>query len=287
MSASKQSLDDLRREIDEIDDAIHDLMMRRTEVVERISGLRAKNGTPLRPAREATILRRLVARHAGPFPTAALVRIWREMMSAFSRLQGPFAVAVCAPEDKRGFWELAREHFGSTTPMTAVNTPAAALRAVSDGSANVAVVPIPEEEDPDPWWRFLMTLDPDAPRVVARLPFHPRGAILGGDIDALALAPVPHAPTGDDRTLLGVELVQDVSRSRLKDAIDACGLATVSIRSWLAKGGGGSLHMVEVADFIDHKDKRLTALAAALGEALSRVTPIGGYAVPLPAPKKP
>jgi chorismate mutase len=282
-SAPDASLDDLSREIDGIDDAIHDLLMRRTALVERIAE-GGQAGLPMRPAREATILRRLAARHAGPLPQGALVRMWREMMSAQARLSSPFAVAVHAPEDRRGFWDIARDHFGSSTPMTAVNSPAAALRAVSDGSASVAVVPVPEEEDPDPWWRFLMSADPETPRVVARLPFLPRGPVPGGEADALAIAAVPHEPTGDDRTLLGLELVQDLSRGRLKDAIEACGLATVGIRSWFGRGGEGSLHMVEIADFLGPGDRRLAALSAALGEALARATPLGGYAVPLPAP---
>ena len=36
MSASPPSLEELRREIDEIDDAIHDLLMRRAQVVEQV-----------------------------------------------------------------------------------------------------------------------------------------------------------------------------------------------------------------------------------------------------------
>ena len=31
------------------------------------------------------------------------------MISAFSRLQGPFAITVYAPEDRRGFWDIARD----------------------------------------------------------------------------------------------------------------------------------------------------------------------------------
>jgi len=285
MPGSKQKIDELRREVDQIDDAIHDLLMRRADVSGQIAELDEQ--LPIRPAREAMILRRLVSRHAGPFPTIALARIWRELISAISALNGPFAVAVHVPGDRDAAWDVAREHFGSSTSMTAVNSPAAALRAVSDGSASIAVVPFPEEDDPDPWWRFLMLADPKTPQVVARLPFHPRGAAPGGTPDLLALAPVPHEPTGDDRTLLGLELMQDMSRGRLKDVLDAAGLAPLGFRSWLARGGDVSLHMVEIPGYLAQGDPRLDALSTALGGALSRATPIGGYAVPLPPARKP
>lgn len=282
MPSQKSSLDDLRREIDEIDDAIHDLLMRRTQVVEHIGVRKGNDRVFMRPAREAVILRRLFARHTGQFSHLALARIWREMISALTRIQGPFAVAVFAPEERRGFWDVARDHYGSQTPMIAVNTPVAAVRAVSDGTATVGVVPWPDEEDSDPWWRFLMSDDAKSPRVVARLPFVGRGNARGDDGDALAIAQVAHEATGDDRTLLGVELAGDVSRGRLKDTLEACGLSPTGFRSWLTRdGAAGSLHLVEVDDFVSADDPRFPMLRERFGDLLVRVTTLGGYAVPL------
>ena len=82
MSASPPSLEELRREIDEIDDAIHDLLMRRAQVVEQIGIAKRPDNQIFRPGREAIILRRLAARHTGAFPIAVVVRIWREMIAA-------------------------------------------------------------------------------------------------------------------------------------------------------------------------------------------------------------
>ena len=98
--ASPRSLDALRREIDRIDDEIHDLLMRRAAVAGEIRRSKGPdNGSYLRLGREAAILRRLVARHSGSFPKPALVRIWREIMAALTQLQGPFSVAVFAPAE--------------------------------------------------------------------------------------------------------------------------------------------------------------------------------------------
>src|SRR5438309_1989890 len=117
------TLDDLRREIDEIDDEMHDLLMRRTKLVEAIGALKKSDGVPaIRPGREAKILRRLIARHDSKFPRALVVRIWREMLSGTTRLQVDFAVAVHVPESAPGLWDLARDHYGSFTPITAFST---------------------------------------------------------------------------------------------------------------------------------------------------------------------
>ncbi|TAN57065.1 MAG: chorismate mutase, partial [Magnetospirillum sp.] len=90
MSQDSATLDQLRREIDRIDDTIHDLLMQRSAVVESIAAAKPAGRVTLRPGREAAILRRLLGRHRGPFPKMALVRIWREIMGALVALQGPF-----------------------------------------------------------------------------------------------------------------------------------------------------------------------------------------------------
>ncbi len=286
MPLSKKPLEELRREIDQIDNQIHDLLMRRAQVVERIGVVKGEGERVfLRPGREAVILRRLMARHTGSFPAAAIVRMWREMISALTRLQGPFAVAVYAPEDRRGFWDVARDHYGSFVPITPVNTPAAVMRAVSEGTATVGIVPYPVEDSADPWWRFLISSDVRTPRVVARLPFAGRGNGRGEDRDALAIALVPHEPTGDDRSLLGIELGYDLSRGRLKDTLELVGLPPLSFCSWYGREQNDiSLHLVEVADFVAVQDPRLGALIERLGDIPVRVNVIGGYAVPLHFP---
>ncbi|MFV3076624.1 chorismate mutase [Niveispirillum fermenti] len=285
---AKPTLDDLRREIDEIDSTIHQLLMRRAQVVEEVAKVKPPGRPFIRPAREAEIVRNLVARHGGAFPVNAIVRMWREMIAALTRIQGPLAMAVVCPNEERGaLWDNARDHFGSTTPAIAVNTPMSALRAVSDGTATLAVVPWPEEDDNDPWWRFILSPDGKTPRVVARLPFlRTTGQSVGREGgDALVLAAVPMEETGDDRTLLALEVPQDVSRGRLKDVLEAAGFTTLQFRTHHQPNGGGSVHLVEVESFVAGDDPRLTTVRQRLGEAASHVLPIGAYATPVMLPK--
>ena len=114
MSSPLPTLDTLRREIDEIDDAIHNLLMRRCRLVEQIGRVKANSGPAMKPAREAMILRRLAARHEGDFPIPVLLRMWREMLAGTKLLQGPLAVAVGTQDAGRGLWDMARDHYGST-----------------------------------------------------------------------------------------------------------------------------------------------------------------------------
>ena len=57
-----QSLADLRREIDRIDEAMHELLIERGEIIDRLIAVKKteETGSAFRPAREADMMRRLV-----------------------------------------------------------------------------------------------------------------------------------------------------------------------------------------------------------------------------------
>jgi len=268
-AAMPQPLAAARAEIDALDDALHDLVMRRAEVVARLAASRAKTGpSPLRPGREAMILRRLLGRHQGEMPRIGLVRLWRELLAASSAMQGGFAVAAYAraPEHAR----LAREHFGELTPLRALPTASRALSAVAAGEAQVAVLPLPQDAEPaeDAWWMSL-----DAPRlqVIGRLPFW--AAQAENVAEALVVAPGAPDASGADRSLLRIETTADRSRAVLTSALAAAGLTP---RMLLMRRDGGVLRaLVEVEGVLEAGDPRLTALP------VDRALPLGFYAIPV------
>ena len=280
MSSSKPILDDLRRQIDAIDDQLHDLLMRRTDIVEAIGKEKKDGKVPaFRPGREAMILRRLVARHAGRFPVGALVRMWREMLAATVGMQAKLAIAVYAPSAASGYWDLARDHFGSHALMTAYDSIGQVIRAVTDKQASIGVLPMPSEDDADPWWRFIVSSDAATPRVLARLPFAGRGNARAGG-DALAVGSGALEPTGADRSLIVVETRGEVSRARLFSAFSASGLVCNFFAAF-DPGGGTRFNLVELNDFVPPDDKRLTEFKAQIGAAVERMLSLGSYGAPL------
>ncbi|MDO9709086.1 chorismate mutase [Paracraurococcus lichenis] len=260
-----EALAALRAEIDRLDDQLHDLVMRRAEVVASLAASGVKRGgSPLRPGREAMILRRLLARHAGALPGGAVVRLWREIFGASSAMQGGFTVAVYAREEAQ--LRLARDHFGGAIPLRPLPTAARALAAVAAGEAQVAVLPAPEEGEPaeQAWWTGL-----DAPRlqVVARLPFWSEG-----EAAALAVAPGAADPSGDDRSLLRLEMAGDRGRAQVAAALAAAGLPPRSLL--LRRDGGVVRALAEIDGVVEDGDARLAALP------FDRALPLGFHAVP-------
>src|SRR5258708_12716735 len=107
------SLDNLRQEIDAIDGDLHGLIRRRASLVGQITAAKPAGGLAMRPGREAQIMRQRLATHDGAFPTAAVYRMWREMMSAFSLMQTPGPkIPTSRPLDHPPTPNLAPAHSG-------------------------------------------------------------------------------------------------------------------------------------------------------------------------------
>jgi chorismate mutase len=280
MESVDPPLEDLRKEIDRIDRAIVGLLIERTDVVRSIGevkGDRVDGRLAMRPAREAVILRRLVAQAGDRFPHRVLVRMWRELLAATTRQQTPVSLAVHAPGDNPSIWDLARDHFGSTTPITRSESAGQAIRAVSDGSATVAVLPLPHDDEG--WWLALTSDQRDRLRVFGRLPFV---AGNGEEPRALALGRLEPEASGDDLSLLAIEADSGISRARLRGLMVAAGLAPEWQITWRPADPSQAVHMVEVGSLVGEGDERLAALqAAAPGEVL-RIVVVGGYPRPLP-----
>lgn len=279
MLSSHSELEELRRRIDGIDNNLLELLVDRLNIVEQVAALKAEGIATYVPAREAAIIRRLVARAGDKLPAGMIVRLWRELLGTTVRREGPFGVGAYVSPDGFGLWDIARDHYGSHTPMMMYQSTSQVIRAVADGRVSVGVLPVPQDDDIDPWWVHLLSPDADVPRVIARLPFGPRGnARYNGD--ALVIGYGPQQPSGSDRTLLATENAVDISHSRFLSAFSALGMNCTLLFSC---GQADVTHtFVEIDGFVPLSDPRLEQLRERLGGDLLRLFAIGSYAVPLP-----
>uniref|UniRef100_UPI00311EA84C chorismate mutase n=1 Tax=Ferrovibrio sp. TaxID=1917215 RepID=UPI00311EA84C len=237
-----------------------------------------------RPGREAQILRRLLERHRGSLPAAALLRIWREMISSLNRLQGPVRVAVHAPNKSVARWDLARDFYGTTTPMQLCTTAMAVMRAISSQPATLGVMAMPEDGEKESWWPMLASRSGDTPRVIARLPFVPNPEGRFADLGAFVIGNAAPEPSGEDASLLVLLAREEgFSLARLSTMLVQAGLAGHALAQ--QRGSDGLIRMlVEVQGFLAADDARLAALAAGATDLVADAIVIGAYPVPLAAP---
>lgn len=277
-----RSLDDLRREIDEIDDRIHEQLMRRSEIVVRIAEVKQRqcNAPVLRPGREALILRRLARRHEGAFPLPVLLHMWRELLAGHVAIQGGVSVGVLAPGDADAVRDLARGHFGAATPLRSYPTVGEIVRDVRRGAVSVGVVPVAGGATDDPWWRLLANGDGAAPAIVAMLPFWSDGPAGAEAPAALAIAMAASEPTGDDVTVLAVERT-DAGGEGLHEDLRRSGLAARSLAAWRNPAAPGETSHLIAADGVLAADApELATLRTRLGDG-GVAAAIGCYARPI------
>lgn len=282
--SSERTLGDVRADIDAIDDAIHDMLIRRTELVEEVRAIKRDWRVKIQPSREAEIACRLVERHRGAFPKRDLLALWRVLICATLSFEGPFSVAVHMPDGDPGFWDVARGHFGPYTPMSRHGSARSVLDQVTRQDATVGVLPMPRSDDADPWWRHLAMDRADAPRIIARLPFAGFGNGRGSHADALVICPVAVTATGRDRSFLVIDTSRRMAAVQLNKMLQDAGFETTLLAPWGERASPQSwLYLVEVEGWLAADDPRLVAFREIFGQPIDRLLLIGGYAKPLPA----
>ena len=273
MNETGTSLQDLRGEIDRIDSELHALIKQRASLVEEIRRVKARDSiTTVRPGREAEILRTLFRRHDSHFPFAAVARIWREIIAGITRMEMPeYSIAVHTGGNDPGIWDLARNQFGSATPMTPFATSREVLGEVAAGRAAVGVLACPREGDADPWWTNIAVRD--GLRVSYRLPFTPSGS---SGPDALAVGRIVPEASGLDRSLVVIETREALSRAGVTGLAERAGIKGYPIASCKA---GLYFQLLDAEGFIAEDDARIGDLARL--NDVAQVTVIGTYAAPL------
>ena len=269
----------LRQALDGLDDQILDLLMQRAAIVERVAT--TKKGGPLRPGREAAIIRRLLRQHDGALPRYAVVRIWREIFASSVAQQQNVLVAVCDPAMDGRFAAAAREHLGALTPLAGLSQrrpshrgsgrgprrgghPAAAGGRRGRGRYRARMVP-----------GLLQQNHKGRIHVVARLPFwrvRPEGAPA---VQALVIASSPADPSGDDISLIALEMEAQISRVSLSQTLMTAGFKPLSILLNRPTGAPVAQLLVEVEGFVALDDPRLGRIGGLQAPPLV----VGAYAV--------
>ena len=133
-----KEIQELRQEIDGIDDEIAALLQRRAALARRIG--EAKGGSPVyRPERESSILNRVI-QTPGLLAGERIAAVFREVISACRSLEEALRVSYLGPEGT--FSEQAvRKHFGAAVEAVPVPSVDEAFRRCESGAVQFTVVP--------------------------------------------------------------------------------------------------------------------------------------------------
>jgi chorismate mutase len=245
-----QSLKEIRNEIDVIDRALLELLERRFAVIRHIKRFKEQRGdeaSPIRPAREAEILRRLEELRGQAVPPELMVRLWRLLMAAATAAQAKVTIHVSEDIGQGGgLRDLVREHFAGLTLEEHVSI-RDAIRATAARPADLCVI------RPQADW-IVPLLQEKQLKVIGMLPVlsKPREAP-----ELLMLGQVKAEPTGKDQTLIAFAAGGETPRDAL----------------WSAEAGG--FRCVAMAGFLDETSE--------IVKNAERAVILGQYPSPLEA----
>ncbi|NLW49991.1 MAG: prephenate dehydratase [Candidatus Brocadiaceae bacterium] len=136
------TLDELRRQVDELDRQIVRLVNERAKVACEIGHLKRRDNNALYvPSREKTVYDNISALNEGPLPDRCLKAVYREIMSGCLALETPLKVAYLGPEGT--FTHVAaRTKFGDSVSYLPAATLDEVFSEVERGRADHGVVPV-------------------------------------------------------------------------------------------------------------------------------------------------
>ena len=271
--ASQPTLADLRVKIDRIDRQMHELLMERGRVIDRLIEIKASQGggSAFRPAREASMMRALVERHRGRLPLDTVEGIWRVIISTFTYVQAPYSVHVDMSGGDAAMRDSARFHFGFTTPCVPHFGAGAVIRAVGESVGDLGMFAVDGGPGAGAWWTRLAP--PEAPKIIARLPFveradHPAGlpvfVISKPLVDGAARDVVLESVTLDRWRPDIPHALRKIGAEAIGSAADGMGLALLvsrpgqiaadAVSAALRSAGGGDVRALEIGAHADRFD---------------------------------
>jgi chorismate mutase/prephenate dehydratase len=138
----KESVDALRKKIDQIDEKLVALLNDRAALAIRIGhNKRLNNEGIYAPSREQAILHRVSQLNRGPLPQQAIRSVFREVIGVCRSLESPLRVAFFGAEATYSHL-AAREKFGSTAVLLPTSSINEVFHEVRQGRVSFGVVPI-------------------------------------------------------------------------------------------------------------------------------------------------
>jgi chorismate mutase/prephenate dehydratase len=138
----KKKLTRIRKNIDDLDQRLVQLVNRRLRLAAQIGVLKRSARSRIYVAeREAEVLVRLRKTNRGPLKETALNAIYREIMSAALALEKPLRIAYLGPEATNTH-QAALKKFGASVEYHALTTIGDVFTAVEKGEADYGVVPL-------------------------------------------------------------------------------------------------------------------------------------------------
>ncbi len=143
----RTKLEKLRKEIDELDEQLIEILDKRMTIVKEIGKLkRGAKSAIYKPERERYIIDRLVKNHKGQLSKAAIEAVLLEVFAISRHYELPEVISYLGPEGSFTH-QAAESRFGALTEYMALESIRAVFESVDTGRARFGVVPLENNQE--------------------------------------------------------------------------------------------------------------------------------------------
>ena len=264
---------DLQKQIDEIDLKLYNLLIHRTELVEQ----QPVNAVENTLGKEASSIKKLLKFHRGNFPRYVIAKIWREILSASACLKEKLKFSVYEDDSCRDLISIVQEHFSSYAEYVTRSSFGQVMTVLTNHEAQLGIIPCDNHNmNLKPWWSGFSS-NGEGLKIIAKLPFLKRKENPLDEYDVYVVGLTHPAQSGDDISLLGIEVNNDVSASTIIDALEKNGYKNAKIRLMAKVDAENKSYLVAVDGFLKPNDESLKPLR----KQFNNINIVGSYARPI------
>ncbi len=276
MQDKETKINNLRKKIDDIDSQMIELINLRTEIVCEISKNKAV-GPAIRTGREAEVLRKILLKAPSNFSRKSIIRIWRELVSAYSQMQSSYSIGLCAPTLSVGYWDITRDYFGSSSDISLYTSQKVLLQKISDDPSFIGVFPHPTNNQETNWWKNIGIGSNSQTNIIARMPYGGKSIDQFEELEAIAVASFPSEISGKDRSWVIFELNKKKSKDLLIQIASKIGMSG-KLLCQVKESESIFLYLLDVEGFFEVGTKAFEGCLNKADDIVS-IRSIGSYAL--------
>lgn len=279
-NSKKDTLLQLRKSIDKIDDKIIDLLNERIDIISKVSEYKKsiKDKFFIKSAREADMIKNLVNKANPKFPKSTIVNIWRKIITSANVLEQDLVVGIHNPKQNPGYEYLIKEYYGDFVPVNHHDNATDIIADLEKGNIRIGVFALTKSLNQH-WWLNLANNNSKI-KIFAKIPFvrYQKDQQQNDDLFIVAIKDAERSQ--DDNTLLSIELDNNISKTQIQNILSEVGLKGEVLRSAkLEQVNDITFHLLQLEGFFDESDKEIKLFLKSKIKPFGKI--IGHYPKPI------
>ncbi len=249
------ALEQLRTEIDAIDDKILELLSQRINVVAKVKDVKSKNneGFFIKSAREADMIKSLVSRSNKNIPEEIIASIWRKIITSSNIFEQPIKISLLKDREINDYKYVLWQYYASLVPILSHKSFENVILDLESNKAQIAAIDISCEQN---WW-INFAYNQSGIKIFAKISSFDKE----DELNLLLLAKKPQEKSQNDITFLCFELEKSTSKSQLLSEIKKNNLEARILKSGNLKSvESKNFYFVEIKGFLQEGDDALKKL---------------------------